>query len=241
VNVSQSVQEYVERQPSYAWKRRIIRLAIRTIGFHILANVKVYGEDNIPPSGPTILMMNHISAIDPVVVMGAVTKRFVVPMSKIENLSNPLLAPFIGWWGAYTINRDEVDRKALLNSIALAKSGKLILIAPEGTRQKDGLVQPKDGLAYIATKADAVIVPTALSGAQDFSQKIKELRRTPVSVTFGRAFRFRSGDGGRVSREALHAMSEEAMYQLATTLPDPALRGVYADLSEATTEHLTFL
>ncbi len=241
MSISQSVQEYVARQPSYAWKRRIIRLAIRTIGFHILANVKVYGEENIPADGPTILMMNHISLIDPVVVMGAVTRRFVVPMSKIENMSNPLLAPFIGWWGAYTVNRDEVDRKALLNSIALIQSGQLILLAPEGTRQRDGLVQPKDGLAYVATKANAVIVPTALSGAQHFSSRIKRLRRTPVTVTFGRAFRFQAEAGARVPREALSAMSEEAMYQLAATLPDPALRGVYADLSKATTDHLMFV
>lgn len=241
MSVSQSVQEYVARQPSYALKRRIIRLAIRTLGFHVLANVRVYGEENIPHEGPTILMMNHTSAIDPVVVMGAVTRRFVVPMSKIENMSNPLLKPFIIWWGAYSINRDEVDRKALMNSIALISSGQLILIAPEGTRQKEGLVPPKDGLAYIATKANAVIVPTALSGAQDFSRNIKGLRRTPVTVNFGRPFRFKAGDGARVSREALSAMSEEAMYQLAATLPDPALRGVYADLSKATTDHITFL
>jgi 1-acyl-sn-glycerol-3-phosphate acyltransferase len=241
MRVPESVEAYVTRQPSYAWKRRLIRLAIRTIGFHVLANVKVYGVENVPTTGPTIIMMNHISAIDPVVVMGAVTQRFVVPMSKIENLSNPLLAPFIDWWGAYTINRDEVDRKALINSIALIQSGQLILIAPEGTRQRDGLIQPKDGLAYIATKANAVIVPTALSGAQHFSRSIKKLQRAPVSVTFGRAFRFRTEGAGRVSRDALAAMSEEAMYQLASTLPDPALRGVYSDLTKATTNHLEFI
>jgi hypothetical protein len=61
-----------------------------------------------------------------------------------------------------------------------------------------------------------------------------------VTVTFGRAFRFRLPDG-RIPREMLGVMSEEAMYQLALTLPDPALRGAYADLSKATTQYLEFV
>jgi 1-acyl-sn-glycerol-3-phosphate acyltransferase len=240
LSLSQSVQEYVARQSSYTWKRNIIRALIRTIGFHVLANVRVYGVENIPTSGATILMMNHIGLADPVVCMGAVTQRFVVPMSKIENLSNPLLAPFVRWWGAYTVNRDEVDRKALMNSIELIKSGQLILIAPEGTRNPTGLVRPKDGLAYVATKANAVIVPAAVSGSQHFSANIKRLKRTPISVTFGKPFRFRT-TGERTPREVLHAMSEEAMYQLALAQPDPELRGVYADTSQTTSEYLEFI
>ncbi|MDX2140060.1 MAG: lysophospholipid acyltransferase family protein [Chloroflexota bacterium] len=241
MSLSQSVQEYVARQPSYTWKRNIIRALIRTIGFHVLADVRVYGVENIPTSGPTILMMNHIGLADPVVCMGAVTQRFVVPMSKIENLSNPLLAPFVRWWGAYTVNRDEVDRKALMNSIELIKSGQLILIAPEGTRNPTGLVRPKDGLAFVATKANAVIVPAAVSGSQHFTSSIKRLRRAPISVTFGKPFRFKTTPGERVPRETLQAMSEEAMYQLALAQPDVALRGVYTDTSKATTEYLEFV
>jgi 1-acyl-sn-glycerol-3-phosphate acyltransferase len=239
-SMTESVQDYVARQPSFAWKRHIIRFLIRTIGFHILANAKVYGEENVPERGGTILMMNHISLVDPVAAMGAVTKRFVVPMSKIENTRKPFLAPFIRWWGAYYINRDEVDRKALLNSIELVKSGQLVLIAPEGTRQ-DALTRPKDGLAYVATKADAVIVPIAISGAKGWMDALKRFRRAKVSVTFGRPFRFKVQPGERVSRETLSAMSEEAMYQLALTIPDPALRGVYSDTSKATTEHIEFV
>jgi 1-acyl-sn-glycerol-3-phosphate acyltransferase len=241
MSLSESVQEYVTRQPDFTWKRNVIRFLIRTIGFHVLANVRVVGVKNIPASGPTILMMNHISLVDPVVCMGAVTKRFVIPMSKIENMQSPLLAPFIRWWGAYYINRGEIDRKALLNSIELAKSGQLILIAPEGTRQQGGLTRPKDGLAYVATKANAVIVPAAISGAHGWLDKLKRLQRAPVVATFGRPFRFKTNEGERVSREALAAMSEEAMYQLALALPDPALRGEYADVSKATTEHLEFV
>lgn len=237
--LSSSVQEYVAQQPRLAWRRSLMRGLIRAIGFHGLWDVTVRGEEHIPDSGPAILMMSHISLLDPILCMGAVTNRFVIPMTKVENMQNRLLAPFIRWWGAYSVNRGEIDRKALMNSIELAKSGQLILIAPEGTRQTQGLAQPKDGLAYVATKSNATIIPAAISGAIGWERKMKRLRRPKITVSFGPAFRFKT-EGSRVSREALTAMTDEAMYQLALALADPDLRGVYSDVSRATTEYLDF-
>jgi 1-acyl-sn-glycerol-3-phosphate acyltransferase len=241
MTLTDSVQAYVERQPSLAWRRSLMRTGIRFLGFKILWDVSVTGAENVPDSGPAILMMNHISLLDPVLCMGAVTNRFVIPMTKVENMHNPLLNPFIRFWGAYSVSRGEVDRRALTNSIELLKSGQLILIAPEGTRQRNGLTQPKEGLAYIATKANAVIVPAAISGAIGWERNLKKLTRTPISVNFGRPFRFRTGANPRASRDALPAMMDEAMYQLALAVTDINARGVYSDLSKATTEHLEFL
>lgn len=235
------VQEFVARQPSYTWKRNIIRGVIRTLGFRLLWNVDVTGLENIPLDGPSIIMMNHISLIDPVLVMGAVTHRFVVPMTKIENLQNPLIGPFIRWWGAYPVKRGEVDRKALTNSIELIKRGQLILIAPEGHRHPEGLAEAKDGLSFVATKADAVIIPTAISGAIPWKDDLKRFRRPCININFGRPFRFRTNGASRLPREVLSAMSHEAMYQLALALRDGTRRGVYSDLSRATTEHLEFV
>ncbi|MFO7323846.1 MAG: lysophospholipid acyltransferase family protein [Chloroflexota bacterium] len=241
MSISQSVEAYVARQPQYGWRRSLLRGLIRTLGFKVLWNVDVSGTENIPDAGPTLLMMNHISLLDPVLCMGAVTNRFVIPMTKIENLRNPLIGPFVRFWGAFAVSRGEVDRKALMNSIELLKSGQLILIAPEGTRQLNGLSQPKDGLAYVATKANAVIVPAAISGAIGWQDNLKRLKRTRIQVNFGPPFRFKAGDGGRIPRETLRAMTDEAMYQLALALRDPGLRGVYSDVSRATTEYLEFV
>lgn len=237
---SRSIQQYVARQDRVAWRRRAIRWFIRAFGYNVLAQIDEYGTENIPESGPAIIMMNHISALDPVIVLGSVRSRYVVPMTKIENKRNPLFALLIYLWDAYTVDRDAVDRAALMNSIELLKSGQLILIAPEGTRHPEGLQEPKDGVAYIATKTNAVIIPTAHSGSQDFKSRWKRLRRVRASVTFGRPFRFKTGEG-RVSREQRAEMMREAMYQLAITQPDPALRGVYSDIENATTDWLEFV
>ena len=235
-----SVQQYVARQPRLAWRRHVMRWLIRQIPFRMI-RLTVSGLENIPASGPTILMINHTSALDPGLCMGAVTHRFVIPMTKVENTYHPVGRLAVWWWGSYTVTRGEPDRKALLNSIELLKSGQLILIAPEGTRQQNGLAQPKDGLAYIATKADAVIVPTGISGAVGWKEKWKRLQRPDIWLNFGRAFKFNTNGQQRIPREVLTAMTEEAMYQLALAIADPNLRGIYSDVSKATARYLTFI
>lgn len=237
--MSASVQEFVAMQPKFAWRRRLLRGFI-SIVFKLLFRLEVTGLENIPASGSSLLMMNHITLLDPVLCMVGVKKRFVIPMTKVENLENPFIAPFVRWWGSYSIDRDAVDRKALMNSIELLKSGQLILIAPEGTRHPEGLSQPKDGFAYIATKADAVIIPATINGALGWQSAFK-LKRPRIRVNFGRPFKFKTGENGRVSRDALTAMMDEAMYQMSIAVTDETKRGVYSDLSKATTEYIEFV
>jgi 1-acyl-sn-glycerol-3-phosphate acyltransferase len=237
--MSASVQEFVAMQPKYAWRRRLLRGIISFV-FKLLLRLEVTGLENIPASGSSLLMMNHITLLDPVLCMVGVKQRFVIPMTKVENMENPFIAPFVRWWGSYSIDRDAVDRKALMNSIELLKSGQLILIAPEGTRHPEGLSQPKDGFAYIATKADAVIIPATINGALGWQSAFK-LKRPRIRVNFGPAFKFKTGENGRVARDQLTPMMDEAMYQLALAVTDETKRGVYSDLSKATTEHLEFV
>ncbi len=239
-SMTASVQEFVAMQPKFAWRRRLMRSFIDFV-FNIVFKVEITGLENVPLNGSSLLMMNHITLLDPVLCMGFVKQRFVIPMTKVENLENPILAPFVKWWGSYSINRGEIDRKALMNSIELLKSGQLILIAPEGHRHPEGLSQPKDGFAYIATKADAVIIPAAISGAVGWIDNLKHLKRTSITVNFGKPFKFKTGANGRAAREALTPMMDEAMYQLSAAVTDETKRGVYSDLSKTTTEYLEFV
>jgi 1-acyl-sn-glycerol-3-phosphate acyltransferase len=242
MNEHLSVQEYIDLQPSFAGRRRFMRGFFGWLCFTFLWNVEITGAQNMPDSGPTMLIMNHISSIDPFLAIGAVRNRFVIPMTKIENLENPILGGLIRAWGSYSIRRGEIDRKALLNSIELIKSGQLILIAPEGTRQPEGLTDAKDGMTFIATKSNAVIVPMGISASTiEWKTNLKKLRRTPIHLNFGRPFRFKTDGRERIPRDELSQMSHEAMYQLALALPDPHLRGVYSDTSKATTQFIEFV
>jgi 1-acyl-sn-glycerol-3-phosphate acyltransferase len=242
MSANNTVAEYVARQqtPAIRWRRQIMRTLIRQIPMRAM-KLTITGEEHIPDTGPVIMMMNHISALDPGLIMGTVTNRFVVPMTKIENTEFLLGKLTIWWWDAYTVRRGEVDRSALTNSIELLKSGQCILIAPEGTRQKEGLARPKEGLTYVATKADAVIVPTAISGAIGWKEKWKHLQRPEIDINFGPAFKFKTEGRKRIPREELNEMTEEAMYQLSMAVTDPALRGIYSDLSKASARFLEFI
>lgn len=232
---------YAQNQHQYTARRRFMRGLIRHVGFRLLADVDITGTENIPASGPTILMMNHIALIDPVICLGAVTERFVIPMSKVENARNLLFGVLVWGWGAYTVDRSTVDRQALKTSIDLLNQGQMILIAPEGTRHPEGLAPAKDGLTYIATRTDAIILPTALAGSQHFTSRWKRLRRVPVRLNFGSPFRFKLDGRTRIPRDELALMTQEAMYQLAITQTDANLRGAYSDLNRATTQTLLFL
>jgi 1-acyl-sn-glycerol-3-phosphate acyltransferase len=235
-----SVQAFVARQPGLAWRRRWLRGFIRLV-MRVLGRVTVRGLENLPASGPTLLIMNHATYLDPVVVMGTTRPRFVVPMSKAENARNPIVGPFMWWYGAYTINRGVVDRQALMTSIELIKAGQMIAISPEGTRHPEGLRQPKDGVVYVASKSNATIVPVAVTGLDNWQRTIPTLRRPKVTVQYGPAFRLKLGGRARIPRDELSAMSEELMYQLSRAVADPALRGDYADLSKATTHLIEFV
>jgi 1-acyl-sn-glycerol-3-phosphate acyltransferase len=229
------------QQQKLALRRRLIKGVLKPIGYRIVWDVTVTGVENVPPQGGTILMMNHISAIDPIICIGAVDHRFVIPMSKIENAQHPASNIFLSGWGVYTIDRDTLDRRALSQSIELLESGQLILIAPEGTRHPEGLAEAKDGMTYIAAKSNAVIVPTALSYAQGWKDSLKKFKRHPLNVNFGKPFRLKTNGRKRIPRDELAQMTRESMYQLALTVEDETARGAYSDLENATTDCLKFL
>lgn len=217
----------------YETQRRFLRFLLRWIGFTLLAKLdSVEGMSNVPASGPAILMINHIAFIDPIVVLHTL-QRQIVPMAKIEVYEYPLIGIFPKIWGVIPVRRGEVDRRAIQHALDVLRSGEIILVAPEGTRSPQ-LGEAKDGIAYLASRSQAPIVPVAIDGTEGFpALRFSQRWRGPgVQIKFGPAFRYRS-EYQRGGREHLHKMTNEAMYALAKLLP-PERRGIYADLLQAT-------
>lgn len=221
--------------PAYNLAQRISIALLRPV-FYLIVRLQVEGLDNVPAAGPAILMINHVAFLDPVMLIACVQRR-IVPMSKIENLRLPGVSLLIRLWGAINVRRGEVDRAALRQAMEALQAGHLLLMAPEGTRSKSGeLQEPHDGIAYVATRTSALVVPVGIVGTPDVARNWKQWRRTTVHVTFGRPFYFET-EGARVGREALSQMTREAMYQLAAMLP-PQQRGRFSNLRTATTRLL---
>jgi len=200
--------------------------------------MEVKGLEHIPSEGAVILAISHTNFLDPVLMM-AVCLRPLEAVSKLENLRLLFFGPLIWLYGVISIRRGEVDREALSAAIELLRRGEVLLIAPEGTRSGVGRLQKgRGGLAYIAARAGALIVPVGIIGVEGFWRNLVRLRRTPVQMALGQPFRF-AARGRQLDRRALAQMTDEAMYQLAATLP-PERRGRYADLEAATEEWLEF-
>lgn len=223
------------RHADWQAQRNFLRFLIRTVGFTLLAKLnRVDGLENVPASGPCLLMINHIAFIDPFVVMH-VLPRNIIPLAKAEVYNYPVIGIFPKIWGVIPVHREEFDRKAVQQVLEILRAGEIVLVAPEGTRGP-ALKQGKEGIAYLASRGQVPVIPTAVDGTIGFPtlRGTKPWKGPGASVTFGRPFRYKP-EYLHAGREELRKMTDEAMYVLAGLLP-PHRRGLYADLETATQE-----
>lgn len=206
---------------------RLANFALRQALFRVGLKLTVEGVERVPLTGPLIVAINHTSFIDPMLV-GAYAPRAVTMMAKQEAFHTPIVKWFVMRYGAFPIQRGEVDRTALKKALDVLRDGGALLMAPEGTRSLDGQLQPgRDGLALIAVRAKASVLPFAIAGAQHVSKNLKTLKRTPVQIHIGHPFQFEAHDG-KASRETLTAMTDQLMLRLAALLPLDQ-RGIYRE------------
>ncbi len=221
-------------------KRRFLRFLIKYIGFTLLAKVDhVEGLENVPAEGPGILLINHIAFIDPILIIHLLGRN-IVPLAKQEVYDYPFIGIFPKMWGVVPINRDELDRKPLKQVMAILKSGELVLVAPEGTRNHQ-LQKGRVGIAYIASRTKSPVIPVAIDGTIGFPtfRTSKRWKEPGAMVRFGNPFCYRP-EFGRARNPDLRLMTDEAMYILASLLPGNR-RGVYSDLSKATQNTITWI
>jgi 1-acyl-sn-glycerol-3-phosphate acyltransferase len=224
---------------TYESRRRILRWLIHNFGYRVFAKFDgAEHTERLPTEGPAIVIYNHIAFIDPIVVLSCLPRN-VVPLARHDVFRIPAWGIFPRLWDVIPVRRGEVDRAALRRALSVLEAGEVLLVAPEGTRAPQ-LQRAKVGLAYLATKSGAPIVPAAVTGTDGYpTLRIGRKREVGAIVRLGEPFRFISGDG-LPDRAALRQMTDEAMYVLAAMLPEDR-RGVYADLRNASTDTIKFL
>jgi 1-acyl-sn-glycerol-3-phosphate acyltransferase len=149
----------------------MLKFLLRWIGFSLLAKIDhVEGIENLPASGPAILIINHLAFIDSIVAL-FVSSRDIVPLAKIEVYNYPIVG-FIQIVGVIPVRREEFDRRAIQQVMQVLEAGEIVLVAPEGTRGP-ALRQGKEGVAYLASRSGAPVI-----GSNRWNRRFSALRGT---------------------------------------------------------------
>jgi 1-acyl-sn-glycerol-3-phosphate acyltransferase len=192
--------------------------------FFLLTRLEITGRENVPAVGSLMIVLNHVSFLDPL-LLGVGIPRRIGWMSKIENWNNPIMGLALTWYGAFPVQRGEVDRKALVHALDILRAGGALGIAPEGTRSKSGiLARSKPGAARLALQTDATVLPVAVVGTGLVVQAWRRLRRPVISLHIGKPFKLAAEKP--VSKEKQQELSDSMLFRIAELLP-AAQRGVY--------------
>jgi 1-acyl-sn-glycerol-3-phosphate acyltransferase len=194
----------------------------------------------VPMQGPLIIIANHINFLEVPLIYTHLLPRPVTGFAKAEYWQNPLMRPLFKLWGGIPLNRGAADMRAFRLALEALEAGRIIAVAPEGTRSGDGKLQRAHaGVVILALRSKAPILPMAYYGGEDFWRNLARLRRTDFHVAVGQPFHL-TVEENKVTSQARQQMADEMMYQIAALLP-PAYRGVYADLSAATETYIASL
>ncbi len=205
---------------------RLLRLTLAVL-MRIVYRYRIRGLQNVPSSGTTLFAVNHLHLFDPAAV-GAGIKRQVVLMAADKWADHWFIRLFLKGAGVIFVRRGEVDRVALRASLEVLEAGGALAVAPEGTRSRSGVLQrAKPGIAYLATRTNATIVPVACWGVENLGQW-RRLKRPECTVVVGDPFTLPKVEG-RASTAQLQAYADEVMVRVAALLPE-SYRGVYASL-----------
>jgi 1-acyl-sn-glycerol-3-phosphate acyltransferase len=225
---------------------RVLTFGGRTFG-RAMSRVRLEGAvEEIPADGPVILAANHASNLDAIVI-GA----WLIPKlgRRIHWLGKKELFawPIVGWTathgGVHPVERGAADLEAFRLAQRILDEGNILFVFPEGTRSPDGALQAaQDGVAALATRTGAPIVPLAISGSNGVWPKGQKLPHPGGHVTIRIGHPFRPAEllpPGTDRRTAKGLVTTMIMERIAALLP-PAQRGPYggpalaADPSTAT-------
>ncbi len=209
--------------------RNFVRFLIHAI-LNLVTEVESHGLENVPSAGSFVLATNHLGVLDIVMPFYVLNRwdMFILVADKWERQA------WVRWLGQ-SLNFLYIDRfnpnlPALRDVIARMKSGQVLVIAPEGTRSRNGaLLEAKPGVSYLAAKLGYPILPGALAGTSDktFFENLRHLRKTRIVLRAGKPFNLPPLPKQNRD-EALQHYTDEIMCQIASLLPE-AYRGMYAE------------
>lgn len=151
----------------------------------VLFRLTVTGHEHIPPRGPVLLASNHTGFLDGPLVF-ALCARPPRVLTKSELFVGPL-GRALTWLDQIPVRRGTPDRAALRAALDSLAAGRAVGVFPEGTRGAGTFQEVNDGLAYLAVRSGAPVVPVAILGTAAAMPRGSRLPtwRSTVRVAFG--------------------------------------------------------
>ena len=196
------------------------------------------GQENLPKSGPVIVVCNHISYADPLLFAHFLYSSGRAPrfLGKASVFTIPIIGKIIAGSGQIPVNRESDSAK---DSLAIAKAllevGHCFGVYPEGTLTRDENGWPmraKTGIARLAIATQVPVIPCAQWGAQDllapYAKVPRIWRRTRITVKAGAPLNFAKWQGREDDPDALEEATRYVMSAITSLLEE--IRGESAPL-----------
>lgn len=176
---------------------------------------RVYNPERVPKKGPVILASNHASFLDPPLV-GSGLKRDINYLARESLFRFPGIGALLRSWNAVPVDREGGGAKGLKIILDRLHNGAGIILFPEGTRTRDGKLQPaRSGIGLTVIKSDAPVVPVRVFGTfEAYGKHIKFPRPKRIAVKYGKPMMF------------------EALREEAKTCPKPRLKEIYQQVAD---------
>ena len=159
------------------WLAPVNRVAVGALS-HLALRMRRADRHHIPPIGPVLIVCNHVAFIDPLVVATAALPRRSWHMGKEELFRSRPLAAWIRRSGGFPVRRASPDVWAVRTARDLLARGECLLVFPEGSVNREGVLRPGfSGAGYLALQPGVTVVPAAIWNTQ--------LMRGPARVRFG--------------------------------------------------------
>lgn len=141
----------------------VLNSGIMTFGF----SLRMEGKHHVPASGPVLVLANHQSFLDPVVV-GLASGRRMCYLARKTLFRNRLFAGLIRTFRAFPIDQDGVGKEGIRTVLDLLAQGKGVVVFPEGERTPTGSLLPmRAGVHLLLRRTACPIVPMGIAGAYD--------------------------------------------------------------------------
>jgi 1-acyl-sn-glycerol-3-phosphate acyltransferase len=207
---------------------------------HLICRIDDVELDQVPRQGPLIIYTNHVNILEIPIIYTQLQPRRVHGMLLAERWKLPVLNWALDVTETIPLQRGVADIDAIRTGLQALEKGEIIIIAPEGTRSHDGILQPAHpGVVLLALHSGAPLLPVVSFGAEKYTENLSRLKRTDFHLRVGKIFHLEAG-GEKVTRQVREKMMLEMMWQMASLLP-AQYRGGYGEGSGASTRYIEFV